>query len=38
LSKAPTPVPSPPIITWNWYRELFAPSVTAGILKPGDLW
>ncbi|MGC2726307.1 MAG: Fic family protein, partial [Candidatus Acidiferrales bacterium] len=21
----------------NWYRELFAPSVTAGILKPGDL-
>ena len=21
----------------NWYRELFAPSVTSGILKPGDL-
>ncbi|MFN6378681.1 MAG: Fic family protein [Flavobacteriales bacterium] len=21
----------------NWYRELFAPSVTAGILKPSDL-
>jgi len=21
----------------NWYRELFAPSVTAGILRPGDL-
>jgi hypothetical protein len=21
----------------TWYRELFAPSVTAGILKPGDL-
>lgn len=21
----------------NWYRELFAPSVTAGILKPADL-
>jgi Fic/DOC family len=21
----------------NWYRELFGPSVTAGLLKPGDL-
>ncbi len=21
----------------NWYRELFAPSVTAGIVRPGDL-
>lgn len=21
----------------NWYRELFAPSVAAGIIKPADL-
>jgi Fic family protein len=22
---------------WAWYREMFAPSVTAGLLKPSDL-